>query len=83
MTMQRHTCVNEAPGGSLTELLRFVRQCDLHDPRDVARRRLDSYSMWSDQLSVKYKKRKTVSQTALCMLCKYLRSQNTLVRLMC
>lgn len=44
------TCVDEASRRSFTELFGFVRQRDLDDPGDVARRSLDSDGVRGDQL---------------------------------
>lgn len=56
------TCVDEASRSSLAELFRFVRQCDLHNPGDVPRRRLDTDSVWCDQLRIQHGKRVTKQQ---------------------
>ena len=56
------TCVDEASGCSLAKLFRFIRQCDLHNPRNVARGCLDSDSMRRDQLREKHRNHVTQQQ---------------------
>lgn len=45
-----YTCVDEASRSSFAELLGLVRECDLHDPRDVSRGRLHPDSVRCDEL---------------------------------
>lgn len=68
-----NTCVDEASRGSLAELFRLIRQCDLHNPRDVSRGCLDTDSVRCDQLRNRTENRhKKSHQIIPPMNCKYL-----------
>lgn len=68
-----NTCVDEASRRSLAELFGFIRQCDLHDPRDVSRRCLHTDGVRCDQLrnrtEIMSPKRQQITPP---MHCKYL-----------
>lgn len=67
------TCVDEATRCSLAKLFRFIRQCDLHDPGNVARGCLDADSVRRDQLKEQHRNCVTQQQQMIPPTpCKYL-----------